>query len=211
MSDGLSRYRPARTAAPPLGHGHAWLIGALISIMVLLALAAERTRLLLRYERSAVLNGEVWRLISGHFVHGNTRHLLLNLAGTGLVALLFGRDYSALQWLWILLTSMLTIAVGFVFYESQLQWYVGFSGALHGAMAAGVMAWWRYENRHLTLIATALLLLKLFLEQTHGPLPFSGDMQVIVAAHLYGAIGGLLAAGMIWLRERYWLRRPRSL
>lgn len=168
-------------------------------------------RLLLRYDRSAVFAGELWRLLSGHLVHGSLRHLALNLAGASLIAALFGRDYSAAHWLSILLVSALAIDVAFVFYEPQLQWYVGLSGVLHGAIAAGLVAWWRYENRYLTTAVAMLLLAKLVWEQQYGALTLAGDMPVVVDAHVYGCIGGLWAASIIWLQQRYWRGGERSL
>lgn len=44
-----------------------------------------------------------------------------------------------------------------------------------------------------------MLLVKLAYEQIHGPLPFAGDMPVVVDAHLYGALGGLAAAVLLSL------------
>ena len=189
---------------PPVRRGHLWLIGALIGAVVLLGIVGADIRASLRYERLGVLNGEWWRLLTGHLVHGNFQHLALNVAGTGLVALLFGRDYSAAQWLFILLAGAACIDAGFVFCEPQLVWYVGFSGVLHSAVTAGIIAWWRYENRHLTLAFAALMLCKLGWEQWHGALPLSGDMPVIVNAHLYGSIGGLLAAALLAIKRRHW-------
>ena len=119
------------------------------------------------------------------------------MVGVGLIAGLFSRDYSFRQWLWILLLSLAAIDVGFVFFEPQLDWYVGLSGVLHGALAAGAVAWWCHERRLLRRSLTAVLVGKLAWEQWHGALPLSGDMPVIVDAHLYGAIGGLIAA-LLW-------------
>ena len=188
----------------PMRPGHLWLIGALIGTVVLLGIVGADIRPLLRYERSEVLQGEWWRLLTGHLVHGNSQHLALNVAGTGLVALLFGRDYSAAQWLFILLAGAACIDAGFVFCEPQLVWYVGFSGVLHSAVAAGIVAWWRYENRYLTLAIALLMAFKLGWEQWHGALPLSGDMPVIVDAHLYGSIGGVLAAALLAIKRRRW-------
>ena len=70
---------------------------------------------------------------------------------------------------------------------------MGLSGVLHGALAAGAIGWWRHESRPLALALTAVLVGKLAWEQWHGALPLSGDMPVVVDAHLYGAIGGALA------------------
>jgi rhomboid family GlyGly-CTERM serine protease len=211
MSDGDSRHRSDGKLRATLQRGHLWLIGALISSVVLLAVAGTDVRQLLRYERAAVLGGEWWRLLTGHLVHGGLRHLSLNMAGIGLVALLFGRDYSPGHWLLILLASTLAIDLGFVFYQPQLEWYVGLSGVLHGCIAAGLIAWWRYENRVLTLAVAVLLSAKLFWEQYRGALPLSGDMPVVVAAHLYGAIGGALAAASIAILRQRWPRRSTSL
>ena len=195
--------------------GHLGLIGVLISSVVLLEFAGADIRLLLRYERSGVLNGEWWRLLTGHLMHGNLHHLALNVVGTGLVALLFGRDYPARQWLFILFCSASAIDIAFVFCEPQVQWYVGLSGVLHGAIAAGIVAWWRYENRYLTIVAGILLLLKLGWEQGRGALPLSGDMPVIVDAHLYGAAGGVMAVALLAafrsIQRRHWSRGATSL
>jgi len=188
-----------------------WLLGLLVGISVLLALAGDPARLALRYERAAVLNGEFWRLISGHFVHATFAHLLLNMVGLGLIAALFPRDYTLRQWMIVLAASVLAIDVGFVLFEPQLEWYVGLSGVLHGALAAGAVAWWRHETKPLALLLSAILISKLTWEQWRGALPLSGDMTVVVNAHLYGAVGGLLAGLAIWGYSRRWSRSARSL
>ena len=170
--------------------------------LVLLSLLGERAGLALRYEREAVLQGEYWRLLTGHLVHGSWRHLLLNCAGLGLIAALFPRDYPLGRWLWIALFSVVAIDLGFVFYEPQLQWYVGLSGVLHGALAAGAVAWWRHEPKPLALLLSAILFGKLAWEQWHGALPLSGTLTVVVDAHLFGAIGGLAAGVLMALIDR---------
>lgn len=177
-----------------------WLLGLVLLALVLLSLLGESGRLALRYEREAVLQGEYWRLVTGHLVHGSLQHLLLNAAGLGLIAALFPRDYSWRAWLLIALFSVLAIDVGLVFYQPQLQWYVGLSGVLHGALAAGAIAWWRHEAKPLALLLSLILLGKLAWEQWHGALPLSGDLPVVVDAHLYGAVGGALAGFMLWLQ-----------
>lgn len=204
---------PSRPSAPrgiSSAQG-AWLLGLLAATLVLLWFAGESWRQLLRYERGGVLSGQYWRLITGHLVHGSVQHLLLNAVGLGLVASLFPREFSLGGWLVILLSSAAVIDIGFVFWEPQLQWYVGLSGILHGALAAGAIGWWRHESRALALALTAILTGKLAWEQWHGALPFSGDMPVVVDAHLYGALGGVIGGGFLWLRSRDWLGARPSL
>jgi rhomboid family GlyGly-CTERM serine protease len=200
MSDAV----PGRFRAPTTVSSiqQAWLVGLLAAVLVLLWLTGDAGRELLRYERNAVFQGEYWRLITGHLVHGSGQHLLLNAVGLGLVAALFPREYSLRGWLLVLASSLVTIDLGFVFLEPQLEWYVGLSGVLHGVLAAGVIGWWRHESRPLALALTAVVAGKLAWEQWHGALPLSGDMPVVVDAHLYGAIGGVLAGAWLALHNR---------
>lgn len=211
MSEGLL---PATVQGSPgsIRRGQAiWLLGLICGASVLLAFGGETARLALRYERVAILGGEYWRLITGHLVHGSTAHLLLNMVGLGLIAGLFPRDYSLGQWLFIGVASVAAIDAGFVLFEPQLDWYVGLSGVLHGALAAGAVGWWRHETKPLAAVLSAILAGKLAWEQHFGALPLSGDMPVIVNAHLYGAVGGSLAAVAIWLKAQDWSHRSAPL
>lgn len=211
MSEGLLDTTGSQLAHPISRIQGMWLLGLPCAVSVLFALGGEPARLAMRYERAGVLAGDYWRLITGHLVHGSLAHLLLNMAGLGLIAALFSRDYTLRQWLIVLLLSAMTINAGFVLFEPQLQWYVGLSGILHGALAAGTVAWWRHETKPLALALTVGLIGKLTWEQWQGALPLSGDMPVIVNAHLYGAIGGLVGAFGIYLRPQRWSVRRRSL
>jgi rhomboid family GlyGly-CTERM serine protease len=164
----------------------------------------------LRYERSAVMSGEAWRLVTGHLVHADMVHLGWNVLGVLVVAFLFARDYSWRQWLVILGVSTATTDLGFLLLQPQLEWYVGFSGVLHGLMAAGLVAWLRTSRDAITWIVTGLFAAKLGWEHFAGPLPFTAaslELPVIHEAHTYGAIGGALAG--LWLTRR--MSRPASL
>ncbi|MGH8185822.1 MAG: rhombosortase [Steroidobacteraceae bacterium] len=182
-----------------------------MAALVLLSLGGESWREALRYERAAVLRGEYWRLLTGHLVHGTTQHLVLNALGLGVIAALFPREFSLRGWLVVAVLSMAVIDLGFVLWEPQLEWYVGLSGVLHGLLAAGAIAWWRHESKGFALALSAILIAKLAWEQWRGALPLSGDMPVIVDAHLYGAIGGALAAAVLWAFRRGWSPRRASL
>ena len=70
-----------------------------------------------------------------------------------------------------------------------MLWYVGSSGALHGAMAAGALAQVRHGERT-GWVLVGLLAVKLAYEHWLGALPLSGSDPVVVSAHLYGVVGG---------------------
>jgi len=150
-----------------------------------------------------VLAGEAWRLVTGHLVHADVFHLGWNVLGVLIVAFLFARDFSWRQWLVILLASTATTDLGFLLLEPQLEWYVGFSGVLHGLMAAGLVAWLRTSRDAITWIVTGLFAAKLAWEHFAGPLPFTAAslaVPVVHEAHTYGAIGGALAG--LWFTRR---------
>jgi len=153
-----------------------------------------------RYDRAAIQGGEAWRLVTGHLLHADIHHLGWNVFGVLLVWFLFARDYTPRQWLAILVTSTAVTSAGFLLLEPGLDWYVGFSGVLHGCMAAGLVAWLRSKRDPLTWLVAGLFAAKLAWEHFHGALPFTAgslSLPVVHEAHTYGAIGGLLAAS--WL------------
>lgn len=181
---------------------------ALALTMVLLQLAGPATRTSLRYDRAAVLGGEAWRLVTAHLVHFDVAHLAWNLLGLALVAWLFARDFDLRGWLLILAASTLAIDAGFLVFMPELSWYVGFSGVLHGAMAAGLVAWLAHTRDWVTWLVAGLFAAKLLWEHFAGPLPFTAAtlaMPVVHEAHSYGALGGLVAAA--WLE---WRRQPTT-
>jgi len=157
----------------------------------------------LRYERSTIAAGELWRLVSGNLVHASGQHLLVNLAGLALVSLLFPGDYSRREWSLIALASALAVAAGLWWGSPEVEWYVGLSGVLHGVLAAGAIAWWRSHLRWMAIVLTAILVVKLAGEQLLGGIGWSGDLNVIVDAHLYGAVGGTLAGAIVSSRRRH--------
>lgn len=158
----------------------------------------------LPYDRAAIVtDGQYLRLLTGHFVHHDLAHLGWNLAGLALVAWLFAREFTLRGWLAILVASTVAVDLGFLVFEPQLAWYVGFSGVLHGLMAAGLCAWLRRAPDAITALVAVLFACKLGWEHLMGPLPFTAstlDLPVIHAAHTYGAIGGATAA--LWLLWR---------
>lgn len=180
------------------------LLPCAIAVVILLAaLGGDGARLAGRYEREAVLDGQYWRLLTGHFVHLGWSHTLLNLAGLALVWTLFAPALAGLRGLWVLLASCAAIDAGFLLNEPQLDWYVGFSGALHGLFAAGLVASIRTREPEAWLLAL-LFAAKLGWEQWFGPVPLTAKAAggpVIESAHLYGALGGLCAA-VLAMRSR---------
>jgi len=180
-----------------------WQVALLLIVLcAVIAAFGDAGRDALKYDRLAIQDGEFWRLFTGHFTHLNTSHLLLNLAGLVLTWLLVGRNYSSSQWLVVVLVSITAISSGFWFLDTHLLWYVGLSGVLHGLMIAGAVQGIKSLPVE-SIVLCVVVIGKLVYEQLAGPLPGSESVsggEVVVNAHLYGAIGGAIAAGFFWHR-----------
>jgi len=175
-------------------------IALLVALAVLLAPELmEGTREGLAYQRTGIEQGQWWRLLTGHFVHLDLGHALLNGLGLVLMWALFARDYPPVRWLAIYLGAALAVSAGLWIFNPEIAWYVGASGALHGVMTAGTLAHLRRGDLDGWILAV-FIVLKLAYEQFSGALPFAGSPDTVVDAHLYGAIGGVVLA--LLLRPR---------
>jgi rhomboid family GlyGly-CTERM serine protease len=161
-----------------------------------LAALGDAPRLALRYERGPIAAGEWWRLATGHLVHLDLRHALLNVAGLLLVWALFAGAFRAWQWGVILLAALASIDAGLWLLNPGLQWYVGASGLLHGAMAAGIVQQMIQRDR-LAWVLGVVGAGKLLYEHFSGALPLAGDAGVVITdAHLYGAVAGAICGAL---------------
>ncbi len=151
---------------------------------------------LLRYQRTALEEGEWWRLLTAHLVHLGVTHLLLNLLGLWVVWAVVGRVLGNLRGAVALLCSAISIDAGLWWLQPRVEWYVGLSGVLHGLLVAGGLALVRDGERRLGWLLFGAVAAKVAWEQFHGVAGLRPEWiggQVIVAAHLYGAAGALLA------------------
>ncbi|MBA3564019.1 MAG: rhombosortase [Gammaproteobacteria bacterium] len=184
---------------------------AVVVLALLLGAGGAETTSALRYDRAALADGEFWRLVTGHFVHLNWGHLLLNVAGLGMVWLLFATEYPLWRWVLVSVAGLAAMDLGFWISEPPLAWYVGLSGLLHTLFAAGNLRWIA-EDMPDGLVIGAVFAAKLIWEQTIGPLPFtesSAGGPVVVDAHFYGAIGGAVAALGLLIYDRRLIRGER--
>jgi len=163
---------------------------------------------LLRLDPRAIAAGEPWRLISGHLVHANWRHLLLNLAGLFLCQALTGVNWRLWQWGWRILLLAAAISFGFWLWQTPLRWYVGFSGVLFGLYLLAAVE--RFDRQRLvSSLLIAMLVVKILIEQFSSVKIGSSEwigVPVLVDAHLYGFGAALLL--LLLQRAGRYLRKP---
>lgn len=187
--------------------GRWWLpIAAALLILALEATGGGGRKVLSLYW-PGIAQGEIWRLLTAHFVHLGLSHALLNIAGLGLIWYLVGTVFGRVAWVIIAISCAITVDLGLWLLEPELTWYVGLSGVLHGLLAAGLIGTLPSRRFEVWALA-AILIIKISYEQLAGPMPGSETTSggpVVVGAHLYGAVGGIISG--IICRHRV---RPQS-
>jgi rhomboid family GlyGly-CTERM serine protease len=156
-----------------------------------------------RFKRHLVEQGDVWLLFSGHIVHLNWSHWMLNMAGLAIVAFFFSTHASVKQWLLVILVSVCAINLGLWWWMTDIYSYVGLSGVLHGLFLYGALREIRFYPAS-GYVLVLVLLTKLSWEFFYGALPGSEEMaggRVLTEAHLLGAIGGITVWLLEWLRD----------
>lgn len=169
------------------------MLGILIAALIVLF---EQSQLQdsWRFDRN-LISEQPWLVISHAFIHLNAQHLALNITALLTLFVLFMPAFRSLWWLAALAVSAISSACGVFYYSPDTQWLVGLSGALHGLFVYTVL------RSGASLAWIAALVIKISIEQYPQYFPLDAithwnerliDSAVIVDAHLWGAIGGLL-------------------
>ncbi len=178
---------------------------ALALLLILLQALPESWRIGLAYDRGAVDQGQVWRLLTGNLVHLGWAHLALNVGVLLVAARLFDGCRAPQAWMPALLVCALAVTVGLHVLSSQIEWTMGLSGVLHGLLLIGACDLWR-RGELLGPVLLVICVVKVAWEQWIGggtPTEQLIGARVVVDAHLWGLLGG---AGY-WLAEAGWRRR----
>ncbi len=165
----------------------------------------------LRYQRDMIEAGQIWRLFTGHLVHLGWSHWLLNAAGLLLVWALMEPPFRTFHAIFDLAVCCLLVGLGLFYFSSNVVWYVGLSGALHGLLIVYVLRQLQ-KQPVFSLLLLGLLLGKLLWEQFFGPLPGSersAGGPVLVIAHAYGAVAGVIIV-LCSKGFKYWRKKADS-
>ncbi len=171
----------------------AWAAGLLPGLVLLVCGAAPEPWV---FDRAAVAGGELWRLLTAHFVHVDATHALANGLGAALVVLALGRP-GARRLVFLLCGGAVGVNAALWWWPGGPQLYCGLSGALNGMLVGGLMDAWFRSRSPLYLAAAAVWLVKILAEQaTGGSIVLASPWPSWPAAHVAGALGGMAAASV---------------
>ncbi|MDP4984474.1 rhombosortase [Pseudoalteromonas tunicata] len=163
---------------------------------------------LFEYDRALILQGELWRLVTGHFAHSNINHLLLNCAGVFLIWALHGEYRETLGYFTQLIILSILCSIGLFLFYPDTHRYVGLSGILHGVIILGAIKDCQLGMRSGFVLFFGVWL-KIAFEQFQGPDADIGHLinaRVAIEAHLLGAFAGSFYLA-VWLIQYLKKRR----
>ena len=162
------------------------------------------------FDRTLLAEGQWWRLLTGHLVHTNTAHLLMN--GAAVVVLWFvfgqsqllGRRHPVAAYLGAVAFLSLLISAGLWGWFPEVNVYYGLSGVLHGlfCFAAVSELFQRRWSGGLLLIGCFA---KVGWELVVGPSAATASMieaEVAVSSHLLGTVSGTLFGVLVGWTSR---------
>lgn len=151
----------------------------------------------------AALNGEWWRLWTGHLVHYSAPHLLLNVVAL-LPPLVVTRAWNAIA-LWAAIAApALSVAL---LQCSTFAEYRGASGLIAGVWVFVAIELFRRKRSAVALVISGAIAVKLIAEAT-GTLPWSGEVEPLHAAHCFGALLGAIGGAVNASRSLYARSHP---
>ena len=184
----MKKYFSNRTVLISLALGAATLILTLFEPYIFNSLSLDPER---------VNQGQYWRLLTANFVHFGWAHTIMNVAALVLCTLALLSEIPPLKYFCLLMVCSLTVGTGIYWFNPEYQPYAGLSGAIHGLIVAGLLLTRDYPL-WVRIVAGVILAGKLINENNGhyeaNDLQMLIDVKIAVESHLYGAIGGLIAA-----------------
>lgn len=168
------------------------VVGAALAVQLLPGLHP-----FLIYNRTAVLHGELWRLVTGQWVHFTARHFLYDAMVFGIAGSMIERS-GCPNYAWLCGLVPLAIGVGFLALEPHLE----ICGGLSGMATANVvfLTLWGLEKpgawRWICLLVLVATLAKIIFEMLTGHFVFLEleDRSIVLApiSHVVGALAAMV-------------------
>lgn len=155
------------------------------------------------FDRSAIAQGEWWRLITGHWVHSDLEHATWDIGALLVLGLLFESRLKG-KLFGVIALGTLSIDLWLWHAAPSIIYYCGLSGILNGLLALGLWCLWR-ETRHPLVWLTGLgAVAKIFWETwLGGALLTTTAWPSLPEVHGVGFVCGLLFVVSLLVFKRH--------
>jgi rhomboid family GlyGly-CTERM serine protease len=172
-----------------------WFSIIIMALICLTTMLPEASVHNLALVHDKVAEGEIWRIVTSQFVHLGFNHTVLNLVGYLIISASFREDILAKEEATALFISVIGVGLGIFFFNPEIGWYVGLSGAIYGILTHYLIIGWQ-RSPFLSAFFGVYLIGKFIYEQfISGPDTVTAGIiggMVAIDSHLYGAITGLI-------------------
>ena len=171
-----------------------WLTLCLTGAMIILYFMPSSLFNMLLFNKDNIIQGELRRFFTGHFVHCSFEHLFWDLAAfviLGTVIELNDRRELIPSLIW----SCLGVSGWLLWGEDKFTTYCGLSGALNGLLVvAAVMLWKQTQQKMYLLVIIATIAKIIFEFTTHQTIFTNLSSQAVPSAHAVGVFFGVVYA-----------------
>ena len=175
-------------------------IGLIIILAGLYFLVPDNT--LLYFSADDIATGELWRIVSGHFIHADLKHLLWNCLGLAVLGTLI-EQHSRTQWWAALVVGIVSVSALLLSPISQLDNYCGLSGVLNTLLLVLIWLEWRLTRSWLMIVIARGSIAKVVVEVYLGEsLMTNISWPPYAWSHVAGLAGGLI---VIWIQKEFGL------
>jgi rhomboid family GlyGly-CTERM serine protease len=171
-------------------------VAAIVPVMILLQVLGPEH---FRYSRDWISSGEIWRIVTAHWVHVGWIHLLFNGLSLIVCVSLTSPGWSIGRWLIYTLSMAIGISLLITLFNPEVLDYAGHSGLLYGLFVLGALRLYR-QDRLIAVLVISAIVIKVFMEQFEFFDFNTADLigaRVVVDAHLYGLLMAIAIALVI--------------
>lgn len=172
-------------------------LGLILLLLGFHFLAPDKSALYFAADK--ITQGETWRVVTGHLVHADLRHLGWNCLGLLVLGTLI-EQYSKTAWWAALSAGIISVSAFLLSPFSQLDYYCGLSGVLNSLLLVVLWYEWRRTHSWLVIAITLGAVAKTAIEVSSGESLLTHiDWPPYAWSHVAGLVGGAL---VLALRQR---------
>lgn len=197
---------PLQSSSTAHGTKVPWVTTTLAALLVVLQFVSSGVFEHLVFDRAAIFNGELWRLVTGHLVHLDWNHLALNAAALLGLGYLIETDPNngRRKLLAVLIASTAAISAALLIFNPATALYAGLSGVLNGLFAFICLQFFAQTRSWVWMALITGGVLKIAAESLFGQTfttALAWPPEPI--AHFAGLIGGIAVAAILgWRKAR---------
>ena len=174
--------------------GLPWHTFLLLTVVLALYVFGGPAPEALVFDRQAIMHGELWRLFTCHWVHGDLEHLVWNLAAFVILGWMIETSICPSRLYIALLAGMCVVDICVWWFIPTLDLYCGLSGILNTLLFLVLIDGWLKSRNIVFPLVMVAAIAKIAFEMVTSSAIFTHTIWPSVPdAHLAGALAAVLA------------------